>query len=107
MGVKRPGVRVRETYDRSAVSHADKLSLRVSEEILQGMPRSRTSVSYAVAGESTGAAAGMQVKPCYRTEKGAQRCAMCGAKIRQMHMPIGRIGHFCEQCCPVCVPAER
>ena len=43
-----------------------------------------------------------QVKPCYRTPRSTQACSICGDKARQMHMPLGRVGHFCAHCCPAC-----
>jgi hypothetical protein len=43
------------------------------------------------------------VKPCYRTAKSTQSCILCGVKERRMHMPVGRVGHFCTRCCPACV----
>jgi hypothetical protein len=44
----------------------------------------------------------IQVKPCYRTPKSAQACSICGLRAKHMHMPIGRVGYFCERCCPAC-----
>jgi hypothetical protein len=44
----------------------------------------------------------VQVKPCYSTPRSSQKCVMCGMKAKHMHMPLGRVGHFCATCCPTC-----
>ena len=46
------------------------------------------------------------VKACYRTPRSSQACAICGVRSRQMHMPTGRLGHFCALCCPECANHE-
>lgn len=47
------------------------------------------------------------VKACYRTPKSAQMCAICGVAERFMHLPTGRVGHFCGHCCPACANKEQ
>src|SRR5262249_17389038 len=65
------------------------------------LPSSRTQA--APAGVETGTTDLLiSIKACYRTTKKTSICIVCGRKQKHMHMPIGRIGHFCEYCCPVC-----
>lgn len=49
----------------------------------------------------------LDIKACYLTNKNATSCIVCGRKNKQMHLPIGRIGEFCEHCCPACGKAHE
>jgi len=46
-------------------------------------------------------------KPCYQTGKHKQTCMICGLREKYMHIPLGHVGQFCLQCCPVCTNRGR
>ena len=46
----------------------------------------------------------MRPETCYELNVRLQKttCDQCGRVADAFHVPTRRIGHFCEQCCPVC-----
>src|SRR5215470_1067187 len=49
----------------------------------------------------------MTQKSCYVTTIHIGACLSCGVWRKSMHLPIGRIGHFCRECCPECNRASK
>ncbi len=44
------------------------------------------------------------IRTCYQSTFSKRICDVCRKIADPVHLPTGRIGHFCSKCCPVCNP---